>query len=59
MGECASDPPTVSAIELDRRCIRLNDAQMQCFIAASDHFSLRLREQMLACPFSTAFTKHP
>src|SRR6266566_7548710 len=59
MGECPSDPPTVAAIELDRRCIRLNDAKMQCFIAASDYFSLPLREQTLAYPISPAFAKHP
>jgi len=59
MGKCTSDPPTVSAIELDRRCIRLNDAKMQCFIAASDYFSLPLREQTLAYPISPAFAKHP
>jgi hypothetical protein len=29
MGEFPSDPPTVAAIELDRRYIRLNDAKMQ------------------------------
>jgi hypothetical protein len=59
MGECPSDPPTVAAIELDRRGIRLNDAKMQCFIAASDYFSLPLREQTLAYPISPAFAQHP
>ncbi len=57
MGKWPSDPPTVAAIELDRRCIRLNDAKMQCFIAASDYFTLR--EQTLAHPISPAFAKHP
>ena len=59
MGKCTSDPPTVSAIKLDRGFIRLNDAEVQCFKAASDYFRLRLREQTLAYPFSTAFAKHP
>ena len=59
MGECPSDPPTAAAIELDRRCIRLNDAKMQCFIAASDYFSLPLGEQTLTYPISPAFSKHP
>jgi len=59
MRECPDDPPTVATIELDRRCIRLNDAKMQCFIAASDYFSLPLREQTLAYPISPAFAKHP
>ena len=59
MGERPSDPPTVAAIELDRRCIRLNDAKMQCFIAASDYFSLPLREQTLAYPISPGFREAP
>ena len=59
MRECPSDPPTVAAIELDGRCIRLNDAKMQCFMAASDYFSLPLREQALAYSGSPAFAKHP
>ena len=59
MGECPSDLPTMAAIELDRRCIRLNDAKMQCLMAASDYFSLPLREQSLAYAISPAFAKHP
>ncbi len=59
MGECPSDLPTVAAIELDRRCVRLNDAKIQCFMAASDYFSFSLREQTLAYPTSPAFAKHP
>ena len=59
MGECARDPPAMAAIKLDRRFIRLNNAEVQCFIAASDYFRLRLREQTLAYPISTAFAKHP
>jgi hypothetical protein len=59
MGESPSDPPTVAAIELDRRCIRLNDAKVQYFITASDYFSLALRQQTLAHPISPAFAKHP
>lgn len=59
MGECPSDPPTAAAIELDRRCIRLNDAKTLCFMAASDYFSLCLREQTLAYPISPALAKHP
>ena len=59
MGKCASDSPTVAAIELDRRYIRLNDAKMQCFIAASDYFILPLHEQTLAYPISPALAKHP
>jgi len=59
MGECPSDLPTVAAIELNRRCVQLNDAKMQRFMAASDYFSLSLREQPLAYPISPAFAKHP
>jgi len=59
MGECSSDPPTLAAIELDRHCIRLNDAKIQRFTAASDYFGLPLREQTLAYPVSSAFAKHP
>jgi hypothetical protein len=59
MGERPSDPPTVAAIELDRRCIRLNDSKMQRFMAASGHFSLALREQTMAYPVSPAFAKQP
>ncbi len=59
MGECLNDPPTVALIELDRRCIRLDDAKMQGFMAASNYFSLCLREQTLAYPISPAFAKHP
>jgi len=59
MGKSPSDPPTVAAIELDRRCIRLNDAKMRCFVAASDDFSLPLREQTLAHPISPVIAKHP
>jgi hypothetical protein len=59
VGECPSDPPTLAAIELGRRRIRLNDAKMKYFIAASDYFSLPLREQTLAYPISPAFAKHP
>ena len=54
MEECPSDPPAVTAIKLDRRFIRLNDAKVQCFMAASDYFRLRLREQALAYPISAA-----
>ena len=59
MGECPSDAPAVAEIELDPRCIRLNDAKMQCFMAASDYFCLCLREQTLAYPISPALAKHP
>ena len=59
MLERPSDPPTVAAIEFDRRCIRLNDAKMQCCMAASDYFGFPLREQSLAYPMSPAFAKHP
>ena len=59
MRKCPSDLPTVAAIELNRHCIRLDDAKMQCFIAASDYFSLPLRKQTLAYPISPAFAKHP
>jgi len=59
MGECASDLPTVPAIELDRRFIRMNDPEVQCFIAASDYFRLRVREQTLTYPPSPVFAKHP
>jgi hypothetical protein len=48
MGEYPCDLPTVEAIELGRSCVRLNDAKMQCFMAASDYFSFLLREQTLA-----------
>ena len=59
MAEYPSHPPTVATIELDRRCIRLNDAKMQYFIAASDYFSLTLGEQTLANPISPAFAGAP
>ncbi len=59
MGECPNDLPTVAAIEPDRRFVRLNDAKMHLFTAASDYFSLPLREQSLAYPTSSAFAKHP
>jgi len=59
MGECARDPPIVVEIKLDRRCIRLNDAKMQCFIATSDDFSFPQREQTLAYPTSPVFANHP
>ena len=59
LGECPGDAPTMAAIELNRRCIRLNDAKMQCLMAASDYFSLPLREQTKAYSFSPAFAKHP
>jgi hypothetical protein len=59
MWECPDDPPTVVVIELDRGCIRLDDAKMQRFMAASNYFSLGLREQTLAYPMSAAFAKHP
>jgi hypothetical protein len=49
----------VTAIKLDRGFVRLNDAEVQCFKAASDYFRLRLGEQTLANPISTAFAKHP
>jgi hypothetical protein len=48
MGEYPSDLPTVEAIELGRSCVRLNDAKIQRFMAASDYFSFLLREQTLA-----------
>ena len=57
MGECASDLPTVPAIELDRRFIRMNDPEVQCFIAASDYFRLCL--QTLSYPPTPVFAKHP
>src|SRR5271154_4941685 len=59
MGECPSDAPAVAAIEIDRSCIRLNDAKVQCFVTTSDYLSLSLREQTLAYPISPAFAKHP
>jgi hypothetical protein len=59
MRDCPSDPPTVVAIELDRRGIRLNDPKMQCFVAGSDYFSFPLSEQTLAYPISPPFAKHP
>jgi hypothetical protein len=49
---------TRGGVELDRRCIRLHDAKMQCFTAASGYFSLPLREQTLAYPKSSVFAKH-
>ncbi len=59
MRECASDPPTASLIELDRRNIRLNDTKIKSFIAASDYLSFSLRKQTLSYAKSTAFAKHP
>jgi hypothetical protein len=37
----------------------LNDAKMQCFMAASDYFGLYLSEETLAYSTSPAFAKHP
>jgi hypothetical protein len=59
MRKCPSDLPPVAAIELNRRCIRFNDSKTQRFTAASDYFSLSLREQTLAYPTSPAFAKDP
>jgi hypothetical protein len=59
MAEFARDPPIMVEIKLNRRCIRADDAKMQCFIPASGDFSLPLREQTLAYPTTPAFAKHP
>jgi len=59
MGECPNDPPTVAVIEFDRLCIRLDDAKMRGFMAASNYFSLGLREQTPAYPIPPVFAKHP
>jgi hypothetical protein len=59
MGKGPSDLPTVTAIELDRRSIRLNHAKTQRLEASSDYFRLPMREQTLAYPMSTAFAKQP
>ncbi len=59
MRERPSDPPTVAAIELDCRRIRLNDAKTQFSITARDYFSLPFREQTLAYSVPPAFTKNP
>jgi len=57
--ERPNDLPAVAVIELDRGFIRFNNAEVQCFIAASDYFCLRVREQTLAYPNSATFTKYP
>lgn len=59
MGEYRSDLPTMALIELDRPCVRLNDANVQCLMATSRYFSLPLREETLTDPISPAFAKNP
>ena len=50
-GKYAGDVPSVAVMEVDRRCIRLNHAKMQYFMAAGDDFSFTLREQTpTPCP---------
>jgi hypothetical protein len=42
--ELLSDPPTVPVIELNSRCIRLDNTKPHCSMTASDYFSFTLRE---------------
>ena len=59
VGKLPSDSPALSVIEIDRRCIRLENAKPQCAKTATDDFSFSLCQQSVANAASPMLVNHP
>jgi hypothetical protein len=59
VGKLPSDSPALSVIEIDRRCIRLENAKPKCSTTATDDFSFTLCQQPVANAASPMLGNHP
>ena len=59
MRKLPSDSPALPAIEIDRRCIRLENAKPKRPTTPTDDFSLTLCQQPVANAASPMLVKHP